>query len=69
MVISSEEVLCGGSWSVQVFQRGCGGLAAELVSEEKEEGLKTSREPRGSLGNDGLIDDFFGDLSDCSIAS
>lgn len=64
----SENSLRGSSISFQFF-RFDGERTGEL---ELLVGLKTSKEPRGSLGNDGLIDDDDeedGDFFKCSIAN
>ena len=72
--LKSESLAGSGSWVLrgfnQLFQLGCEQKGESVgFSIEMEEGLKTSSEPRGSLGKGGISEgDCFGDLSDCSIA-
>ena len=72
--LKGESLAVSGSWvlrgSNQLFQLDCERNGESVgFSLEKEEGLKTSSEPRGSLGKGGISEgDCFGDLSDCSIA-
>lgn len=67
LVTSSLEMksLCCSSVSVHVFRCECDGERTGEV--ELLVGLNTSRDPRGSLGNDGLCDEDDGDFFKRSI--
>lgn len=72
LLVGLEEGSLGGScsghscWPIQLCQEGCCGRKAGLVGRvEKVDGLKTSSDPRGSLGSGGNRD---GDLEASSIS-